>query len=128
MNLDGHIQEILRYQKLINELQEHDYLDRLEILSKMLVLIGKIAAHFSEEYKKVYATRKRVYAEAYINAKRSKQAEAELTIVDLREVEAETYGYYKRWTNAFESTKEEINVLKYKIRIDIEDGSSRQGA
>lgn len=128
MKLDNHINEILRYQKLINELGENEYLERLEILSRMLVLIGKVAAHFSEEYKRVYATRKRVYAEAYINAKGSKQATAELAVIDLREVEAEAYGYYKRWTNAFDSTKEEINVLKYKIRVDIEDGSSKQGA
>jgi hypothetical protein len=43
-------------------------------------------------------------------------------------MEAEAYGMHKRWMNGFESTQEEINVLKYKIRISIEDGSSKQGA
>jgi hypothetical protein len=76
----------------------------------------------------IYATRKRVHAEAYIHATKSKAAVAELAIVDWRKKEAEAYGSMKRWNNAFDSTKEEINALKYKVRIDIEDGSSKRGA
>jgi uncharacterized protein YdaL len=126
--LDNHAKEILRYQSMINQLDEDDYLERVSLLSKMLVLIGKVSAQVSEDYKKIYARRKQVHAEAYIKATKSKAAEAELAVVELRNLEAEAYGDYKRWGNAFESTAEEINVLKYKIRISIEDGSSRQGA
>jgi hypothetical protein len=126
--LDNHAKEILRYQSMINQLDEDDYLERLNLLSKMLVLIGKVAAQMSEDYKKIYARRKQVHAESYIEAKKNKEQHAELAVVELRQIEAEAYGDYKRWTNGFESTQEEINVLKYKIRISIEDGSSRQGA
>jgi hypothetical protein len=126
--LDSHAKEILRYQSMINELDEEDYLDRLHLLSKMLVLIGKVSAQVSEDYKKIYARRKQVHAEAYIKATKAKAQEAELAVIELRNMEAEAYGNYKRWGNAFESTQEEINVLKYKIRISIEDGSSKQGA
>ncbi|WP_078382356.1 hypothetical protein [Sutcliffiella halmapala] len=123
---DIHLLEIIKYQKQLEVLPPDDMeMARIEILSKMLVFIGKLSAEFSERYKRVYASRKRVYAEAYIRAAKNKAAEAELAIIDLREEEAESYGNMKRWTNAFESTKEEINALKYKIKISIEDGSSR---
>jgi hypothetical protein len=70
--LDSHAKEILRYQSMINELDEEDYLDRLHLLSKMLILIGKVSAQVSEDYKKIYARRKQVHAEAYIKATKAK--------------------------------------------------------
>jgi hypothetical protein len=123
--VDKHLQEVIKYQKLLDEIPEDCKIERIEMLSKMLVFIGKLSAEFSEQYKKVYAARKQVHAEAYINATKNKSAKAELAIVHLREMEAEAYGNYKRWGNAFDSTKEAINALKYKVRIDIEDGSSK---
>jgi hypothetical protein len=126
--LDSHAKEILRYQSMINELDEEDYLDRLHLLSKMLVLIGKVSAQVSEDYKKIYARRKQVHAEAYIKATKHKQANADLAVVELRNMEAEAFGAKERWKNGFESTTEEINVLKYKIRISLEDGSNKHGA
>lgn len=126
---ETHVQEIIKYQKQLDVLPHDDMeIARIEILSKMLIFIGKLAAEFSERYKRVYATRKRVYAEAEIAAPKNKKAHAELAVVDLREEEAEAYGDMKRWNNAFESTKEEINALKYRVRINIEDGSSRRGS
>ena len=124
--VEKHREEIMKYQIELNNLPEQNKVKRIENLSKQLVYIGKLAAEFSEEYKRIYATRKRVHAEAYIKAPNSKAAHAELAVTDLRELEAEAYGNMKRWNNAFESTKEEINALKYHVKIDIEDGSSRQ--
>ena len=124
--VEKHREEIMKYQIELNNLPEQNKVKRIEILSKQLVYIGKLAAEFSEEYKRIYATRKRVHAEAYIKAPTSKAAHAELAVTDLRELEAEAYGNMKRWNNAFESTKEEINALKYHVKIDIENGSSRQ--
>lgn len=123
--LDQHLAEIRHYQQLIEETPEDDLLERVNLLSKMLVLIGRVSARLSEDYKKIYATRKRVHAEAYIKATRNKAAEAELAVIDLRQEEAKAYGDHKRWLNAFESTQEEINALKYKLRVSMEDGSSR---
>jgi hypothetical protein len=123
--IDNHLSEIRRYQVIINELHDDDLVERVTLLAKMLVLIGKVAAELSQEYKMIYARRKQVHAEAYIKATKSKAAEAELAVVELRQLEAEAYGDMKRWNNAFESTQEEINALKYKIRITIEDGSSK---
>ena len=124
--VETHREEIMKFQVMLNNLPEDSKIQRIELLSKQLVFIGKLAAGFSEEYKRIYATRKREHAEAYIKAPTSKAAYAELAVADLRELEAEAYGNMKRWNNAFESTKEEINALKYHVKINIEDGSSRQ--
>jgi hypothetical protein len=125
---DDYLQELMKYHKQLKQVPDDSRIQRIEILSKQLVLIGKLAAEFSERYKMIYAERKRVHAQAYIDAEKNKAAEAELAVVFLRGEEAEAYGSMKRWQNGFESTREEINSLKYKIKIDIEDGSSRRGS
>jgi len=123
--IETHLAEILKYQQQLNEIPSESKVKRIEILSKQLVFIGKLAATFSEQYKRIYATRKRVYAETEINSTAPKKAKAELAVADLRVEEATAYGNMKRWGNAFISTQEEINAIKYQVRIDIEDGSSR---
>jgi hypothetical protein len=125
---DDYLKELMKYHKQLKQVPDDSRIQRIEILSKQLVLIGKLAAEFSERYKIIYAERKRVHAQAYIDAEKNKAAEAELAVVFLRGEEAEAYGNMKRWSNAFESTKEEINAMKYKVKIDIEDGSSRRGS
>lgn len=98
---ETHLKEIIKYQRQLDALPGDGMeMARIETLSKMLVL--KLSAEFSERYKHVYASRKQVHAEAY--------------------------GNMKRWGNAFDSTKEEVNALKYRVRISIEDGSSRRGS
>ncbi|MEN2765762.1 hypothetical protein [Ornithinibacillus xuwenensis] len=124
--IDEHLKHILVYQDQLNKLGEDMKIQRIELLSKQLVFIGRLASAFSENYKQIYAKRKRMYAEAEINAQPPRQARAELAVAEIREEEAEAYGLMKRWNNAFDSTKEEINALKYKVKIDIEDGSNRQ--
>jgi hypothetical protein len=125
---DSYLPELVKYNNALEQTSSDNKIQRIELLSKQLILIGKLAAEFSKRYKMIYAERKRVHAQAYINAQRNKAAEAELAVVFLRGEEAEAYGNMKRWSNAFESTKEEINALKYKVKIDIEDGSSRRGS
>jgi hypothetical protein len=125
---DDYLQELIKYNKQLKQVPDESRIQRIEILSKQLVLIGKLAAEFSGKYKMIYAARKRLHAEAYIKAEKNKAAEAELAVVYLRTEEADAYSDMKRWSNAFDSTKEEINALKYQIKIDIEDGSSRRGS
>lgn len=123
--VEEHLNEILKYQQMLERTPDEMKVHRIEIMSKMLVFIGKLAAIFSEEYKNIYADRKAVYAEAELAATKYKQAHAEIAVKELRKHEATAYGNMQRWRNAFESTKEEINALKYKVKIHIEDGSSR---
>ncbi|MEE3895338.1 hypothetical protein [Priestia megaterium] len=123
--VEEHLNEVLKYQQMLERTPDEMKVHRIEIMSKMLVFIGKLAATFSEEYKNIYADRKAAYAEAELAAEKYKQAHAEIAVKELRKQEATAYGNMQRWRNAFESTKEEINALKYKVKIDIEDGSSR---
>ena len=123
--VEEHLNEVLKYQQMLERTPNEMKVHRIEIMSKMLVFIGKLAAIFSEEYKNIYADRKAAYAEAELAAEKYKQAHAEIAVKELRKQEATAYGNMQRWRNAFESTKEEINALKYKVKVDIEDGSSR---
>ena len=78
-----------------------------------------------EMHRNIYVERKRIYNTEYLKAKQSKAVHAELAIIDIRQREADAYNNYKRWNTAFITTREEINALKYKVRIDLEDGSNR---
>jgi hypothetical protein len=123
---DDYLQELIKYNKALKQVPDESRVQRIELLSKQLVLIGKLAAEFAGKYKMIYAARKRLHAAAYIKAEKNKAAEAEIAVSYLRVEEADAYSDMKRWQNAFDSTKEEINALKYKVKIDIEDGSSRR--
>jgi len=72
--IDINLNEIKRYQQAINQLGDDMLMQRIELLSKQLVFIGRLASIFSEEYKSTVATRKRTHAEAYINADKYKAA------------------------------------------------------
>ncbi len=123
--VDETLKEIKIYQSKINRLPEEDKISRIYLLSKQLVFIGALSSIFAEEHKQIYAYRKRKHSEEYLKATKHRTAVAELAVADLRIKEAEALGNYKRWNNAFISTREEIHALKYKVKIDIEDGSSR---
>lgn len=97
---------------------------RIELLAKCLVYIGRLSSYLDGQYKRVYAERKRLYAETYVRTLRGKEAMAELAVADLRLAEANAYEMMHRWRNAFESTQEEIHSLKLRMRVDIADGNS----
>ncbi|KAB8126945.1 hypothetical protein F9U64_19070 [Gracilibacillus oryzae] len=124
--VDENLMEIKRYQQKINRLPNEEKVSRIYLLAKQLVFIGRLASIFGEEYKQIYAYRKRVYNETYLTAAKHRSATAELAVVDIRQQEAEAFGNFKRWSNAFTRTREEINALKYKVKIDIQDGSSHE--
>lgn len=126
--IDEYIQEVIKCQELLKTIQGDApglKVQRIQVLSKMLVFIGKLATEFTDRHKRMYIARKKVHAQAYIDAPNNKAARAELAIADIREQEADAFKYMKRWNTAFEVTKEEINALKYSVKMDFEDGSSR---
>lgn len=123
--IEEYVRDINILQTELEEIAEYDHIKILFNLQKQLVFIGQVAGDMAELYKRIYADRHRVYWNAYQEAKGNKKMAAEMAVIDLRQEEAEAYGSMKRWNNAFESTREHINVLKYKIKITIEDGSSK---
>ncbi|WP_182200108.1 hypothetical protein [Paraliobacillus salinarum] len=122
--VDENLAEVVRYQREIKKLTEEDKVDKIYLLSKQLIFIGRLSAIYAEHYKQLYVYRKQLYNEEYLKAKKHKAATAEIAVVEVRKQEAEAYGNYKRWNVAFITTREEINALKYKVRIDLADGSS----
>lgn len=126
MNVEKHIAEISRLRREADALPDDvvvGLMTKIELLAKCMVYIGRLSSFLDGEYKRIYATRKREYAQAYVNAKTAREATAELAIVELRELEAEAYEMMHRWRNAFESTQEEIHALKLRMRIDFADGN-----
>ncbi|MEB3103054.1 hypothetical protein [Ferviditalea candida] len=126
MNVDRHITEIMRLRRAADELPDdipHALMEKIELLAKCMVFVGRLSSFLDGEYKRIYAERKRVYAESYVKSKSAREATAELSIVDHRKKEAQAYEDMHRWRNAFEAMQEEIHALKLKMRIDFADGT-----
>jgi hypothetical protein len=124
MNLDHHISEIMRLRREADALPDDvpvALMSKIELLARCLVYIGRLSSQLDEDYKRIYATRKRVFAEARIKATKDKEAHAELAVVELRELEAKAYGDSRRWRNAMDSTMEEVHALKLKMRINFKE-------
>ncbi|WP_017470639.1 hypothetical protein [Amphibacillus jilinensis] len=123
--VDENLKEVKRYHQQLMNLSEEDKVERIYLLSKQLIFIGRLSTIFYEQNKRLYIDRKLKHSEQYIQAKSNKTATADIAVADLRKQEIEADINYKRWNTAFKTVIEEINALKYKVRIDIEDGSSR---
>lgn len=99
----------------------HDYpitlAQKIEYLTEIQILLGRKAADAVRDYKRKYAERKRVYAEAYLASTKDKAQRAELAIIDLRLEEADLEAEKVRWNNAYSSNAESINVLKYSLKV-----------
>lgn len=124
--IEVYLNEIKRYQQRINRVPEQSRVKLLELKAKQLFFVGELASEFARQYKMIYAARKQKYAEVYLETPKNKKEHAELAISHLRESEADYYGYWKRWQNAVDTLKEDINSTKWRLRQDIADGN-RQG-
>lgn len=126
MNIDKHITEITRLRRAADQLPEdvpHAVMEKIDLLAKCLVFIGRLSSFLDGEYKRIYARRKHDQAIAEVHSKPPKKANAEIAVAPLRLEEAKSYEMMHRWRNAFESTQEEIHALKLRMRIDFADGN-----
>jgi hypothetical protein len=126
MLIDSHITEITRLRRAADALPDdvpHALIDKIDLLSRCLVFIGRVSSVLDGDYKRVYAKRKYEFALAVTKATKDKQAHAELAVAELRILESQAYEDMQRWRNAFESTQEEIHALKLRMRIDFADGT-----
>lgn|SRR5690625_983691 len=127
MNLENHMKEITRLRHEADQHAEDNpggLMQKIDLLAKCLVFVGRVSSHLDGYYKQVYNERKRVHAQAYIDSPSPKQAHAELAVVELRELEAQAYEDMRRWRNALDGLTEEIHALKLKMRINFADGGS----
>ena len=130
MNVERHITEITRLRREADKLPDdvpHALMEKIDLLAKCLVYIGRVSSFLDGEYKRIYAKRKHDQAVAEVNAKPPRQANAEIAVAPLRLEEAKAYEMMHRWRNAFESTQEEIHALKLRKRIDFADGMVGDG-
>ena len=130
MNVDRHITEITRLRREADKLPldvPGALIQRIELLAKCLVYIGRLSSVLDGDYKRVYAKRKYEFALAVTKATKDKQAHAEIAVTELRQQEAESYEIMNRWRNAFTSTTEEIHSLKMRMRMDVADGNQSSG-
>src|SRR5690625_4494026 len=121
MNLDNHIKEITRLRSEADELPDdvpQALMEKIRLLALCMVYVGRLSSFLDGEYKRIYARRKQVYAQAYIDAPKLREAHAELAIVELRDLESQAYEDSRRWRNALDGLTEEIHSLKLKMRID----------
>lgn len=127
--MDQYLKLITEYKTQADELVDDNaiaLMQKIDLMSKCLVLIGKVSSIMDGDYKRIYANRKYELALAEINAPSPKKANAEVEVHHLRMQEAEAYEQMQRWRNAFESVKEEVHALKLKMKIMFQDGSDSQ--
>lgn len=130
MNIHQHITEITRLRREADKLPDDNpgaLMNKIELLARCLVYIGRVSSHLDGQYKRIYAKRKYEQAIAHTQAKKDKQAVSEIAVKDLREQEADAYEQMNRWRNALNSTTEEIHSLKLRMRIDFGEGGSPYG-
>lgn len=121
MNFDHHITEIIRYRREADKLLEDTpstLMQKIDLLARCLVYIGRVSSALDGDYKRIYGKRKYEQALAHTQATKDKAAHAEIAVKELREQEADAYEQMNRWRNAFASTGEEIHALKLRMKID----------
>jgi len=121
VQIDNHIFEITRLRREADKLPDDNpgaLMQKIELLARCLVYIGRLSSHLDGAYKRVYAQRKYEQALAHRNATKDKSATAEIAVKELREQEADAYEQMSRWRNAFASTTEEIHSLKMRMKQD----------
>lgn len=129
MDITAHLSEIAKLRRAADALPDdvpHALMEKIELLSKCLVFIGRVSSVLDGDYKRLYARRKYEYAVAITQATKNREAHAEIAVNELRLTEAQAYEDMQRWRNAFESTKEEIHALKLRMKIDFQDGGGQK--
>lgn len=126
--LEKHLKEITRLRREADKLPDDNpaaLMNKIDLLAKCLVYIGRVSSHLDGEYKRIYAKRKYEQALAHTQATKHREAFAEIAVKELREQESDAYEQMSRWRNAFNSTTEEIHSLKMRMKIDfrLEEGS-----
>ncbi len=126
MDIERYIADIDRFKELAENLPEDNpaaLLQKIELLTKCLVLVGDLSAECDRLYKRWHVHRDTEYAKAYIKADRPKKENAELAITEIRQMEAESYGRMQKWRNEFDSMTETLHGLRLKMRVNFAEGS-----
>jgi hypothetical protein len=99
LDINRHITEITRLRREADSLPDdvtHALIDKIDLLSRCLVFIGRVSSVLDGDYKRVYAKRKYEFATAVTKAMKDKQAHAELAVAELR-TQITDADRFRRW-------------------------------
>jgi hypothetical protein len=125
LDIDQYIADIDRFKELVENLVEDNpaaLLQKIELLTRCLVLVGDLSSECDRLYKRWHVHRDTEYAKAYIKAVRPKKENAELAITQVRQMEAESYGRMQKWRNELLTMTETVHGLRLKMKVNFNDG------
>lgn len=100
----------------LNEDFPKDLINKLSIYGRILELIGGLHAESLGAWKLAEATRREVLATVYSldpqGSNKDRENKAEMAAKDARKEEAEAEKQATRWKNAYNSTSEQIQIMK----------------
>ena len=126
-HLEIYLSKISSLKSESNKIEEDNpgsLMRKIELLAECLVYIGSVSAYVDKQYEVAYANRKYEQAKSHVSHAKDKAANSEIDVRELRLEENNMYGDKMRWRNAFESTKEQINVLKMKMKVNFHLGDN----
>jgi hypothetical protein len=98
-------------------------LQKIEQLTKCLVLVGDLSSECDRLYKRLHVHRDTEYAKTYIATDRPKKENAELAITNVRQMEADSYGRMQKWRNELVTMTETLHALRLKMKVHFAEGS-----
>ena len=125
-NIEQYIEDIERFKELSEGLPEDNptaLLQKIDLLTKCLVLVGELSSECDRLYKRWHVHRDTEYAKAYIAAPKPKKENAELAITQVRQMEAESYGRMQKWRNELTTLTEMLHGLRLKMKVNFAEGS-----
>jgi hypothetical protein len=115
----NHIDDLKQLYKkagLLNEDLPKDLMDKLSIYGQILEIIGRLHAESVGAWKMAEAFRRETLATIYSldpeGTVKDKENKAEMGATQARREEAKAEAEAQRWKNAYNSTNEQINIMK----------------
>jgi hypothetical protein len=100
----------------LNEDNPKELMDKLSIYGQILELIGGMHADSMKAWKLAEAKRRETIATVYTldvnGSNKDRENKAEMAAAEARAEEGDTEAEATRWKNAYNSTNEQINIMK----------------
>jgi hypothetical protein len=110
------LKELYKKANVLDEENPKQLIDKLSIYGQILELVGGMHADSVGEWKLAEALRKETLATVYSldpeGSNKDREQKAELSAVEQRRKEAKTEAEATRWKNAYNSTLEQIQIMK----------------
>lgn len=116
MNKTDKLSTLYKKAKSLNEDLPKELMDKLSIYGQILEIIGGLHADAVGEWKLAEALRRETLATVYSldpqGSNKDRENKAEMAASQARRDEAQAEKEATRWKNAYNSTNEQINIMK----------------